>query len=148
MPRRSREPTLAGMAETSAAAAGDTGQRLFTRGFVLLAGAELAYFTAGGIGIYALPLYVTGPVGSDRAGAGFAFGAFAVSALVLRPIAGRRIDISFGTGQRQQEFPDNVAHCRQIKLKGVRQKYAHGNTMGHPTHTPQGVAQSMNQTHA
>jgi predicted MFS family arabinose efflux permease len=79
------------MTETRAAG-GDTGQRLFTRSFALLAAAELAYFVAEGIGIYALPLYVTGPVGSDHAGAGLAFGAFAVSALVLRPFAGRLSD--------------------------------------------------------
>ncbi len=38
------------------------------------------------------PPYVTGPVGSDEAGAGLAFGAFAVTALVLRPFAGRLSD--------------------------------------------------------
>jgi predicted MFS family arabinose efflux permease len=67
--------------------------RLFTPAFVRLALADLAYFTAAGVAIYALPLYVTGPVGSDKAGAGLAFGAFAVSALVLRPFAGRLSDI-------------------------------------------------------
>lgn len=65
---------------------------LFTRAFILLAVADLAYFTADGIAIYALPLYVTGPIGSDAAGAGLAFGAFAVSALILRPFAGRLSD--------------------------------------------------------
>ena len=54
--------------------------------------AELAYFTGVGVAIYALPLYVTGPLGSDRAAAGIAFGAFAVSALLLRPVAGRFAD--------------------------------------------------------
>jgi predicted MFS family arabinose efflux permease len=67
--------------------------RLFTPTFVRLAVADLAYFTAAGVSIYALPLYVTGPVSSDKAGAGLAFGAFAVSALVLRPFAGRLSDI-------------------------------------------------------
>jgi predicted MFS family arabinose efflux permease len=66
---------------------------LFTRAFVLLAAADLAYFTADGIAIYALPLYVTGPIGSDEAGAGLAFGAFAISALILRPFAGRLSDM-------------------------------------------------------
>ena len=65
-----------------------SGDRLFTPAFVRLALADLSYFTAAGVAIYALPLYVTGPVGSDKAGAGLAFGAFAVSALVLRPFAG------------------------------------------------------------
>ena len=76
---------------TTTARAG-TGDRLLTRSFVLLTAAELAYFTADGIAIYTLPLFVTGPVGSDMAGAGIAFGAFAVSALLLRPFAGRFSD--------------------------------------------------------
>lgn len=67
-------------------------ERLFTPAFIKLAFADLAYFTAAGVAIYALPLYVTGPVGSDKAGAGLAFGAFAVTALVLRPVAGRLSD--------------------------------------------------------
>ncbi len=58
----------------------------------MLALADLAYFTATGVAIYTLPLYVTGPVGSDKAGAGLAFGAFAISALLLRPLVGRLCD--------------------------------------------------------
>jgi predicted MFS family arabinose efflux permease len=69
-----------------------TQQPLFTRAFVLLGVAELAYFTGVGVAIYALPLYVTGPLGSGPAAAGLAFGAFAVSALLLRPLAGRLSD--------------------------------------------------------
>jgi predicted MFS family arabinose efflux permease len=69
-----------------------TRDRLITPAFIRLAVADLAYFTATGVAIYALPLWVTGPVGSDKAGAGLAFGAFAVSALMLRPIAGRLAD--------------------------------------------------------
>lgn len=68
-------------------------ERLFTPQFIALGVAELAYFTAVGVAIFALPLYVTGPVGGDEAGAGFAFGVFAVSALVLRPFAGRLADV-------------------------------------------------------
>ncbi len=66
--------------------------RLFTPAFVALTVADLGYFTAVGAAIYALPLFVTGPVGSDEAGAGLAFGAFALSALVFRPLAGRLTD--------------------------------------------------------
>jgi predicted MFS family arabinose efflux permease len=66
--------------------------RLFTAAFLRLSFGDLAYFTAAGVAIYALPPYVTGPVGSDKAGAGLAFGAFAVTALVLRPFAGRLSD--------------------------------------------------------
>ena len=68
------------------------GHALFTRPFVMLGLADLAYFTAVGVAVYALPLYVTGPLGSGKAGAGIAFGTFAVSALVLRPYAGRLSD--------------------------------------------------------
>jgi predicted MFS family arabinose efflux permease len=69
-----------------------TRDRLLTPAFIRLAVADLAYFTATGVAIYALPLWVTGPVGSDTSGAGLAFGAFAVSALILRPVAGRLAD--------------------------------------------------------
>ena len=67
-------------------------ERLLTPAFLRLALADLAYFTAAGVAIYSLPMYVTGPVGSDKAGAGLAFGAFAVTALILRPFAGRLSD--------------------------------------------------------
>lgn len=69
-------------------------ERLFTGPFIALGIADLAYFTAVGVSIFALPLYVTGPVGGNETGAGFAFGVFAVSALVLRPFAGRIADAS------------------------------------------------------
>jgi predicted MFS family arabinose efflux permease len=69
-----------------------TTEPLFTGAFVRLTVADLAYFTAAGVAIYTLPLYVTGPVGADKAGAGVAFGAFAVTALILRPLAGRVSD--------------------------------------------------------
>ena len=66
--------------------------RLFTPAFLLLGVADLGYFVAIGIAIHGLPLYVTGPVGSDEFGAGLAFGAFGVTALVCRPFAGRLSD--------------------------------------------------------
>ncbi len=68
-------------------------EALFTRAFVMLAVADLAYFTADGIAIYTLPLYVTGPLASGSAGSGIAFGAFALSALLLRPLMGRLSDV-------------------------------------------------------
>ena len=68
------------------------GERLLTAAFVRLTLADVAYFTATGVAIYTLPLWVTGPIGSDKSGAGLAFGAFAVSALILRPVAGRLAD--------------------------------------------------------
>jgi len=67
--------------------------RLFTAAFVLLGVADLAYFTAIGVAIHGLPLYVTGPIGSDEAGAGLAFGVFGVTALLCRPFAGRLSDV-------------------------------------------------------
>lgn len=66
--------------------------RLLTRPFVLLAIAELAYFTSVGVTVHTLPLYAAGPIGSDEAGAGLAFGAFGVTALICRPFAGRLSD--------------------------------------------------------
>lgn len=65
---------------------------LFTGTFIALTAADLAYFTAIGVAIFALPLYVTGPLGHDEVAAGVAFGVYAVSALVLRPFAGRLTD--------------------------------------------------------
>ena len=65
---------------------------LFSRGFIALGIADLAYFISVGVAIHTLPLYATGPVGSDEAGAGLAFGAFGVTALLCRPIAGRLSD--------------------------------------------------------
>ena len=69
-----------------------TTERLFTPAFIALGIAELCYFTAFGVALFALPLYVTGPIGGDAAAAGLAVGAFALTALVLRPLAGRLAD--------------------------------------------------------
>lgn len=69
-----------------------TREPLVTSQFVALAAAELAYFTAEGVAILTLPLHVTGPLGGSEGAAGLAFGAFAVSALLLRPVAGRLAD--------------------------------------------------------
>ena len=69
-----------------------TTARLFTPAFIALGIAELCYFTAFGVALFALPLYVTGPIGGDAAAAGLAVGAFALTALVLRPLAGRLAD--------------------------------------------------------
>ena len=55
-------------------------ERLFTPVFIALGVAELCYFTGFGIAIFALPLYVTGPVGGGEAMTGLAFGAFAGAA--------------------------------------------------------------------
>jgi hypothetical protein len=46
-------------------------ERLFTPAFIALGVADLCYFTGFGIVIFALPLYVTGPVGGGEALAGW-----------------------------------------------------------------------------
>ena len=79
-------------ADVRQSGAESTRERLLTPAFIRLTLADVAYFTSTGVAIYTLPLWVTGPVGSDKSGAGLAFGAFAVSALILRPVAGRLAD--------------------------------------------------------
>jgi MFS family permease len=66
--------------------------RLFTPAFIALAIADLAYFTAAGILIQVTPLFVVGPLGANALGNGVAIGAFSVTALILRPWAGRASD--------------------------------------------------------
>jgi predicted MFS family arabinose efflux permease len=93
MPSHRRAPRLLSMTTLSTGCARPaTGERLLTPAFIRLTLADVAYFTSAGVAIYTLPLWVTGPVGSDKSGAGLAFGAFAISALILRPFAGRLAD--------------------------------------------------------
>jgi len=66
--------------------------RLLTRAFVGLIVAEFAYFLCVGLTFQVLPPWVDGPVGSDKAGAGLAVGAFGITALLLRPWIGRITD--------------------------------------------------------
>jgi MFS family permease len=63
--------------------------RLITPTFLLIAVAALAYFTADGVLVPAVPLYVEGPLGGDDVAVGISVAAFAVTALVFRPWAGR-----------------------------------------------------------
>ena len=65
---------------------------LWTRAFITLSVAELAYFLANGVAIPVVPLYATGPLRADAFGVGLAVGAFSATAFVLRPIAGRSAD--------------------------------------------------------
>lgn len=67
-------------------------ERLLTRAFVILTVADLAYFAAAGVLIAVTPLFVTGPLTSDEAGVGLVMGAFSVTTLLLRPLAGRWTD--------------------------------------------------------
>jgi len=61
---------------------------LLTPMFLTVAAAELAYFTADGVLLPALPRYVTGPLGSGNVAVGLVMGAFSLSAFFLRPWAG------------------------------------------------------------
>jgi MFS family permease len=63
----------------------------------LLYAATLAEFTAMGVFIAAIPLYVTDELGGTKAAAGLAVGSFSISAVLLRPAIGRGID---GRGRR------------------------------------------------
>src|SRR5688572_16036206 len=65
---------------------------LFTPAFVALAIADLAYFLAAGLLIQVTPLFAAGPLGADALGVGIAIGAFSLTALVMRPWAGRESD--------------------------------------------------------
>jgi predicted MFS family arabinose efflux permease len=73
-------------------AAHDPAPPLFTRRFVALTLAELAYFTADGLLIPTTPRFAAGPLGGDEVAVGLTYGAFAVTALLLRPFAGRLSD--------------------------------------------------------
>ncbi|MGH2476431.1 MAG: MFS transporter [Candidatus Limnocylindrales bacterium] len=66
--------------------------RLFTPAFIALSLAELAYFTAAGLTIPITPLFAHGPLGATAEGVGLAVGVFSVTALILRPFAGRAAD--------------------------------------------------------
>src|SRR3954463_10495963 len=66
--------------------------RLFTVAFISLSLSDLAYFMAGGVLIGVTPFFVAGPLGAGPAAVGLVVGAFSVSTLVLRPLAGRWTD--------------------------------------------------------
>lgn len=65
---------------------------LVTPTFVLIALATLAYFVAQSVVLPVLPLYVRGPLGGGDVSVGVAVGAFSVTALLVRPWAGRLAD--------------------------------------------------------
>ncbi len=79
--------------------ASQTGERsgskpaLLTPAFLTVALAELAYFTADGMLLPALPRYVEGPLGRGNIAVGIVIGAFSLSAFFLRPFAGRAADL-------------------------------------------------------
>lgn len=65
---------------------------LITPAFVLIALATLAYFVAENVVLPILPLYVRGPLGGGDVAVGVVVGAFSVTALLVRPWAGRLAD--------------------------------------------------------
>lgn len=72
--------------------AGSSPTRLVTREFVVLTLTSLVFFVAAGVVLPVVAPFATGPLGSDEIGAGFAYGAFSVGALVLRPVVGWAAD--------------------------------------------------------
>ena len=62
--------------------------RLLTPAFLVLGLTSLVFFVAGGVVLPVVAPFTIGPLGSDAVGAGIAYGAFAVGALVLRPVVG------------------------------------------------------------
>jgi MFS family permease len=66
--------------------------RLVTPQFVLLGSAGLAYFLADGLLVPAVPRYVAGELTGGNIAVGLVVAAFSLSALVLRPWAGRLTD--------------------------------------------------------
>lgn len=65
---------------------------LVTRSFVILGATSLVFFVAGGVVLPIVAQFATGPLRTDAFGAGIAYGAFAVGALVLRPVVGWAAD--------------------------------------------------------
>ena len=60
--------------------------------FMALAAASLVYFIADGLTLPIYPVFVAGPLAGDDAQLGIVFGAFSVTALLLRPWAGTFAD--------------------------------------------------------
>jgi MFS family permease len=79
-------------AQRGDAAPAPAGSTLLTRTFLTVAVAELAYFTADGVLLPALPRYVEGPLGAGNVAVGIVVGVFSLSAFFLRPWAGRLAD--------------------------------------------------------
>ncbi len=70
----------------------EKGPPLITPAFVLIGLATLAYFVAENVVLPVLPLYVRGPLGGSDVAVGVVIGAFSVTALLIRPWAGRLAD--------------------------------------------------------
>jgi MFS family permease len=62
---------------------------LLTPRFLAISGATLAFFLADGVLLPVVPRFVEGPLGGSDLAVGLSIGAFGISALLLRPWAGR-----------------------------------------------------------
>ena len=71
---------------------GSDGGPVLTPAFITLTLSELAYFTALGLMIPVVPLFATDSLAAGSAAVGVAIGAFSITALLLRPLAGRVAD--------------------------------------------------------
>jgi MFS family permease len=74
------------------AGAGPRSTRLLSPSFLLITTLTLLYFLSVGMAIPVLPRYVEGPLGGGNLAVGLVTGAFGVSAVVMRPFAGRFSD--------------------------------------------------------
>ena len=62
--------------------------RLFTPAFGALFAAALVFFTSGNTVLPVASRFAAGPLGADATGVGISIGAFAIAALLLRPVVG------------------------------------------------------------
>ena len=76
------------MTQTTGAEAAEDTPRLFTRSFALLWAAAFVFFTAGSTVLPVASRFAAGPLGADSTGVGIAIAAFAIAALLLRPVVG------------------------------------------------------------
>jgi MFS family permease len=65
-----------------------TKPRLFTPAFWALFVAGLVFFTSGGTVLPVASRFAAGPLGAEATGVGISIGAFAIAALLLRPVVG------------------------------------------------------------
>ena len=65
---------------------------LYTRQFLLLMAATFAFFASMYLLLASLPLYVVDVLGGDDLAVGLVTGAFAITAVLVRPVVGRLVD--------------------------------------------------------
>jgi MFS family permease len=75
-----------------AAGPGAPRPRLVTPGFLLVVASTLAYFVSVGMLLPTVPRFIEGPLGGSDVAVGASIGVFSLSAVLLRPLAGRFAD--------------------------------------------------------